>query len=279
MAQREIQKLKETILKEYPRLKKDDKFKFACHSGVSCFNECCGDVNIFLTPYDVLRLKNALGISSQEFLDKYTILPIDQNQRLPVVMLRMQENEKKTCYFVSEEGCTVYENRPWACRMYPLGLASPGELAANLNEGFYFILKESVCKGFNENKEWTVREWIKDQGIAEYDKFGEMYKEIYTHPYLEKAPELTPQKIDMFFLACYNLDKFRDFIFHSTFLQKFNLEDDLPDKIKTDDEELLKFSFRWIRFALFGEKTMNIKDDVRTVAEKKLEEKRRKAAK
>ncbi|HDS00625.1 MAG TPA: YkgJ family cysteine cluster protein [candidate division Zixibacteria bacterium] len=279
MAQREIQKLKETILKEYPRLKKDDKFKFACHSGVSCFNECCGDVNIFLTPYDVLRLKNTLGISSQEFLDKYTILPIDQNQRLPVVLLKMQDNEKKTCYFVSKEGCTVYENRPWACRMYPLGLASPGELAANLNEEFYFILKESVCKGFNENREWTVREWIEDQGIAEYDKFGEMYKQIYTHPYLEKAPELTPQKIDMFFLACYNLDKFRDFILHSTFLQKFDVEDDLLEKIKTDDEELLKFGFRWVRFALFGEKTIDIKDDVKAMAEKKLEEKRRKTAK
>jgi Fe-S-cluster containining protein len=275
MSQREIQKLKETILKEYPRLRKSDKFKFACHSGVSCFNECCGDVNIFLTPYDVLRLKNALGISSQDFLDKYTILPIDENQKLPVVILRMRDNEKKTCFFVDKQGCTVYDNRPWACRMYPLGLASPGQTSAQLNEEFYFILKESICQGFKEDKEWTVEEWISDQGIVKYDEFGELYKDIYTHPYLEKAPTLTPQKIDMFFLASYNLDKFRDFIFGSTFLTKFEIEPGLLEKIKSDDEELLKFAFKWIRFALFGEKTMIIKNDIKSEAIKKLEEKRK----
>jgi Fe-S-cluster containining protein len=276
MSQREIQKLKETILKEYPRLSKSDKFKFACHSGVSCFNECCGDVNIFLTPYDVLRLKNALGISSQDFLDKYTLLPIDENQKLPVVVLRMQDNEKKTCFFVADRGCTVYNDRPWACRMYPLGLASPGETSAQLNEEFYFILKESICQGFKEDKEWTVEEWVSDQGIVTYDEFGTLYKDIYTHPYLEKTPALTPQKIDMFFLASYNLDNFRDFIFNSTFLTKFEIEPGLLEKIKGDDEELLKFAFKWIRFALFGEKTMIIKDDIKSEAIKKLEEKRKK---
>ncbi|MBW2647884.1 MAG: YkgJ family cysteine cluster protein [Deltaproteobacteria bacterium] len=276
MSQREIQKLKETILKEYPRLGKSDKFKFACHSGVSCFNECCGDVNIFLTPYDVLRLKNALGISSQDFLDKYTILPIDEHQKLPVVILRMQDNEKKNCFFVSDKGCTVYNDRPWACRMYPLGLASPGETSAQLNEEFYFLLKESICQGFKEDKEWTVEEWIENQGIEKYDEFGEFYKDIYTHPYLEKAPALTPQKIDMFFLASYNLDKFRDFVFGSTFLIKFEVEPELLEKVKGDDEELLRFAFKWIRFALFGEKTMTIKNDIKSEMIKKLEEKRKK---
>jgi len=277
MTQREIQKLKETILKEYPRLGKGDKFRFACHSGVSCFNDCCRDVNIFLTPYDVLRLKNALGITSQDFLDKYTILPIDENQKLPVVVLRMRDDEKKTCFFVSDKGCTVYDDRPWACRMYPLGLASPGEISAQLNEEFYFILKESICQGFKEDKEWTVEEWIKDQGIEKYNEFGELYKNIYTHPYLEKAPALTPQKIDMFFLASYNIDKFRDFILKSTFLDKFEIESNLLEKIKTDDEELLKFSFRWLRFALFGENTMIIKDEIKSEAIKRLEEKRKKS--
>jgi Fe-S-cluster containining protein len=279
MTQKEIQKLKETILKEYPRLGRNDKFQFACHAGVSCFNECCGDVNIFLTPYDVLRLKNELGISSQDFLDKYTILPIDQNQKLPVVMLKMQDNEKKTCYFVTKEGCSVYPNRPWACRMYPLGLASPGENVAQINEEFFFLLKESVCQGFKEDKEWTVEEWLKDQGIEKYNEFGEHYKDLYTHPYLDKAPALTPQKIDMFFLASYNLDKFRDFIFHSTFLEKFDIDADYLEKIKTDDEELLRFGFKWLRFALFGEQTMTIKNNIKSEAIKKLEEKHKKESK
>ena len=74
----ELETLKKTILEQFPRLDEDAKFTFSCHPGVSCFNQCCSDVNIFLTPYDVLRLKNRLGISSQEFLDKYTQLVADR---------------------------------------------------------------------------------------------------------------------------------------------------------------------------------------------------------
>ena len=50
------------------RLTSGSPFKFSCSPGISCFTECCQDVSIVLTPYDVLRLKNCLGISSDEFL-------------------------------------------------------------------------------------------------------------------------------------------------------------------------------------------------------------------
>ena len=138
---REIEKFKEHILKEYPRLTKEDKFTFSCHKGVPCFNACCGDVNIFLTPYDIIRLRKNLGISSNELLKKYTISPFDKNLKYPVVMLKMEDNEKKSCPFVGLHGCGVYPDRPWACRMYPLGLASPGDNGDDLNEEFYFLLK------------------------------------------------------------------------------------------------------------------------------------------
>ena len=45
-----------------------DTFRFSCSPVVVCFNECCRDLNQFLTPYDILRLKNHLGLSSGEFL-------------------------------------------------------------------------------------------------------------------------------------------------------------------------------------------------------------------
>ena len=76
---REIDNLKKEILKEYPRLDEQSSFSFACHKGVPCFNECCGDVNIFLTPYDILRLKNNLNMSSEKFLAEHTIIPFDKN--------------------------------------------------------------------------------------------------------------------------------------------------------------------------------------------------------
>lgn len=259
---REIEKLKETILKEYPRLNEDSKFTFKCHPGVACFNDCCADINIFLTPYDIIRLKNNLGISSGEFLAKYTVMPFDENLPYPIVLLKMSDNEKKSCHFVGDQGCTVYNDRPWACRMYPLGLASPKEGYSEVDKEFYFLLKEPICKGFDEDNQYTVSEWLTDQGIEDYNKFGEYYKELTLHRFFAEKGKLEPGKVEMFFMACYHIDKFRDFVFQSSFLDKFEVDDDTKKNIKNDDVELLKFGYKWLRFSLFGEKTMRIKDDV-----------------
>jgi len=43
---------------ETNRLGLKSKFKFECHKGVKCFTKCCRGINIVLTPYDIIRLKN-----------------------------------------------------------------------------------------------------------------------------------------------------------------------------------------------------------------------------
>ena len=255
-----INKFKETILKEYPRLSDKDTFEFECHAGLECFNKCCNDVNIFLTPYDILRLKNNLGMTSGEFLEKYTILPIEENLKHPIVMLKM-DDKTLNCPFVAVEGCTVYEDRPWSCRMYPLGIASPKEMESTNDDEFYFLLKETVCKGFKQEKKWTVLEWMDDQGVREYNELGEMFKEISLHDFFAKGKPLEPVKLEMFYMVCYDIDKFREFVFHSTFLKRFDIDEEQKAKMKTDDTELLKFGFKWLRFSLFGEKTLQVREE------------------
>jgi Fe-S-cluster containining protein len=251
--------LNEKILKDYQRLNENDTFEFACHSGVPCFNKCCHDVNIFLTPYDIIRLKNRLGISSGEFLDKYTLLPIDENLRHPIVMLKMDE-DNHACPFVSEKGCTVYEDRPWSCRMYPVGEATP-----NMNDNedsFYFLLKEDVCKGYNEKgKKWTIKEWMKDQGVYDYILPGERFKQVSLHDFFAKADAIEPVKLEMFYMVCYDIDKFRSFVFESTFLKRFIVEEEEIELMKNDDLELLLFGFRWLRYSLFGEKVLDVNEE------------------
>ena len=266
---KEIENLKKAILEEYPRLSEESRFQFRCHPGVKCFNECCGDVNIFLTPYDIIRLKNRLGITSAEFLSKYTLSPFDKDLKYPVVLLKMEENEKKTCPFVADKGCSVYEDRPWSCRMYPLGLASPKEDKVTGNSDFYFLLQESVCQGFKEDRELTVKDWIKDQGIEEYNRIGEYFKDITLNDFFQKGGNLPPEKIEMFFMACYNIDTFRKFVFKSSFLDKFEVDDAVVEKIKSDDVEMMRFAFEWLRFAIFGEATMKLRSEV---VEKKKEQ-------
>ncbi len=270
---REIENLKKTILKEYPRLSEESSFKFDCRRGLPCFNECCGDVNIFLTPYDILRLKNNLGITSGEFLNEYTIFPFDENLKYPVVLLKMKDDEKKNCPFVDSDGCRVYLDRPWSCRMYPLGLASPKEDSADLDREFYFMLEENICKGHKEDREFTVAEWLSDQGIDEYNRLGKEFKEITLHQFFQEGKNLTPEKIDMFFLACYNIDKFREFVFESSFFDKVEVDSETKARIKEDDVEFLLFGYSWLRFALFGEKTLKVKGEVLEAKKKKLENK------
>ncbi len=258
----EIARLKEEILKDYPRLSPADEFTFACHKGVACFNSCCSDVNIFLTPYDIVRLRRALGISSGEFLKKYTLMPSGENLDYPVVQLKMDEDAKKTCPFVTDQGCRVYADRPWPCRMYPLGLASSEDEGKEDGNEFYFVLEDSDCKGFEEKKTWKVAGWLVDQGISDYNQAGREFKTIILHRYFKRGQRLTPQKAEMFVMACYDIDRFREFLFKSSFLDKFIVDKQTRKSLKNDDVELLGFAYDWLRFALFGEKTLTVRGDI-----------------
>ena len=266
------QQLVEQILTDAPRLGPSDRFKFACHPGVSCFNRCCGDVNIFLSPYDVLRLKRRLGMSSTEFLEKYALLPVQKDMKTPVVVLRMNDDEAKSCPFLTEKGCGVYIDRPWPCRMYPLGQAAQKDTPDGWRgDRFYFLMQEEVCKGFDEAREWSVQEWLDDQGIDEYDFWGDGWKELALHQYFEDGGTLSPEKMEMLFTACYDLDKFREFVFESTLLGRFVVDEDFVLEMRESDEALLRFAFLWLRFSLFGEPTMKPRAEVVEAVREKLE--------
>ncbi len=265
----EFEDIKEAILNNAPRFTENDRFKFSCHKGLSCFGHCCGDVNIFLTPYDVVRMKNRLGISSDEFLARYTLVPFTEKQPLPVVAIKMLDNEKKSCPFLNKEGCTIYEDRPWSCRMYPLGLASPAS-GNGIEEEFYFLLQEEHCRGFEEQKEWSVRQWLENQEILAYNRMGESFKEISLHEYFRRGGRLDPEKMELFYMGCYNLDKFRRFIFESRFLSYFDIDEELAQSIRNDDEQLMNFGIRWLKFALFNEPTIKVRDEVLAIRKRQL---------
>ena len=173
----------------------------------------------------------------------------------------MRADEEKKCPFVSSEGCTIYEDRPWSCRMYPLGLAS--SKTEFDGEEFCFIADdESLCLGFKEDKEWTVKDWMLDQEVDIYNRNSEAYMQLTLHKSFQEGKELGPAKIQMFYQTCYNLDKFRINLFESSFFDRFEVSEETREGIKTDDEALLDFGIKWLRFALFAENTLKVKDKV-----------------
>lgn len=249
------------VLDPDARLSSDSEFCFACGPHVPCFTECCGKLELLLTPYDVMRLKNRLKLSSEDFLDMHTVMRMRTAHGFPEILMKMDSEAGKRCPFVTQAGCSLYEDRPGACRIYPLGRASTSHPMDGSKREFYFTVREDHCRGFEEQKTWKVREWLGDQGMEDYNRLNDMLMELYVLRTRGKSVELGPQHIQMFVMACYNTEKFRDFLFKSRFLDKFDIDEGLVQALKVDDTKLLEFAFLWLKFALFRQPVLNLKSE------------------
>lgn len=238
-------------------LSANDTFLFSCSKKVPCFNECCRDLNQFLTPYDILRLKHRLDLSSHLFLESYTTQQTGPKTGLPIITLKPNDPHKLTCPFVTSSGCSVYEDRPSSCRTYPLvRMASRSRKTGKITEQ-YILLKEPHCVGFEQGRTWTIRKWIQDQDVTLYNEMNDMLLEI-----IGLKNRLIPGPLDIksrfaFHMALYDMDTFRSNIFEQNILDHWNLDEKTLDSVKNDDVELLKLGHRWIKKILFG----NIEQD------------------
>ncbi|MCP4353661.1 MAG: YkgJ family cysteine cluster protein [Desulfobacterales bacterium] len=245
----------------------DSKFKFKCHKEVKCFTKCCRGINIVLTPYDIIRLKNRLELPSEDFLSLYTEPHMLEKTDLPVITLKLLNDEEADpenlpCPFVREDGCIVYEDRPTSCRYYPLGTASLSHKQDADDEDFYFFVNEPHCLGFEEEKEWTVCEWREDQGVDIHDEINAEWTDLIVRK--RSFPpniKLSEKSKNMFFLASYNIDRFREFVFESTFLDRYDIDTELIEKIKKDEIELLKFGITWLKSVLFQDGAFKPKEE------------------
>jgi hypothetical protein len=56
----------------------------------------------------------------------------------------------------------------------------------------------------------------------------------------------------MAFMAAYNMDAFREFVYKSSFLKRYRIASSLLDKARRDDVELLKIGLAWIERFVWG---------------------------
>lgn len=243
------------------RLESDDTFSFHCHPDIACFNRCCRNLDLFLYPYDVVRLKNRLQISSDQFIDMFVNIVLRDSDFFPEVLLKMSDNEEKTCPFLTESGCSVYADRPDTCRTFPIEQGVLYDAKTQKTKLIHFFRPPDFCLGQRENKRWTTRSWRKDQDAVLYNKMTVRWSEIkrlfQTDPF-ENQWQDNP-KAKMAFMATYNIDWFRDFLFNSTFLKRYKVKSAILKKIPTDDMELMKFGFNWVKFYIWGIKTKHFK--------------------
>jgi len=231
-----------------------DPFHFHCHPEVPCFLTCCRNVNLHLYPYDILLLKKQLGITSSEVLERYTFVCEGSHPFFPGLKLKLLEDKAASCPFLSDQGCTVYANRPTACRTYPLerGLESTGK--GHPLRIHYFLTHHPYCKGHFEERTYTARQWERDQNLHQCNLINDMWAELdaffATNPWAGEGKAGPYQRLA--FMVCYNIDDFRLYVERENILAQFKLPKVERRRIEGDDEALLQFGFRWIEFVLGG---------------------------
>jgi len=249
-------------------LKPEDEFYFECNSHLDCFTRCCRNVNIFLMPYDIIQLKHSLNILSGTFLQKYTYTLMGKNG-LPVVGLKMNDDEQKSCPFVSNSECTVYEGRPWACRVYPLQPEST-RITEQKGKVYYSIMDVPFCIGSKSDKASTVKEWLGRQNVPIYQEMELLFKNITTASFLSDKKIENKQIQEMFFMACYDIDQFRQFVFETSFLKQFDIEEQEISQIRESDTALYKFAMKWIEFGLLKQQGLKLKPHVMAAKKEEL---------
>ncbi|MBB5346904.1 YkgJ family cysteine cluster protein [Desulfoprunum benzoelyticum] len=230
-------------------LEKDTQFTFSCHSGLKCFTECCRLLELALTPYDVLRLRRATGLSSTDFLEKFVIIEHPEGEVFPRLYLTMIDDGRASCVFVSALGCTVYQDRPGACRAYPLGRGASRHNAAGSTEEHYILIQEPHCHGFLEQITQTAEGYCLDQGLSEYNRFNDEVASILQHPQVRRGKILQPEERELFLLFLYDLDRLRIEISGGM------IPDMTPITVQKvmsfNDPELLLFAIQRLRERLF----------------------------
>lgn len=236
---------------QQPRYGLAGTFPFACHRELSCFNACCRDKHLPLSPYDILRLKRALKIDSDKFLVEYAVYSLDSGSGFPVISLKMGDDPERRCPFVRAEGCSVYRDRPTACRLFPLGRASGFGKNRRGKEQFFFLQEMPGCLGSKEGKRWVVEDWLKDQGVLPYMAINDRMLDLLFHPKRQPGKPLDDRQLQKLIVACYNLDEFRDFVSETGLLTSSGLDEEARSRIQREDTALLMFGFAYLTATLF----------------------------
>lgn len=232
------------------RLTLSDTFRFSCHGSLSCFNRCCRNKHLPLTPYDVLRLRTALGLNSDDLLSKHALYSTDPQTGFPVVSIKMKSDPERSCPFVSPEGCTVYENRPTACRLFPLARAASAGLGGEARKVFYCLLDMPGCLGTKEKDVRTIDQWMDDQELRTYLAMNDRMVDFVLTAKKALGRPLDERGLHKVLAALYNVDVFRHFVISTNLLDALEIEERLRRRVRDDDLALLELGLTYLRWAL-----------------------------
>ncbi|MEK7245671.1 MAG: YkgJ family cysteine cluster protein, partial [Pseudomonadota bacterium] len=215
-------------------------------------------------------LSRRLELRPRDFLARHTLPAIHEQSNLPVAKLKMKsEDNTGACVFMHEvDGCTVYSDRPATCRYYPLGFATVKLRDSEGTADFHFLVKESHCLGHEESNLQSVDAFRREQGVEDYDRINRGWMDILMKMVSWRTlggpggKDISPQSQKMFFMVSTDVEAFRDFVFKTRFLETYQIDPEMTEKLKIDDELLLVLGFDWMKNVFFNEPTIALREDV-----------------
>ncbi len=140
-------------------LERTSPFGYTCHRCLGC----CRFKKIQLNPYEIARLAKNRGLSTTDFIGRYTTNG--------GTVLRF--DEEGTCVFLDDRGCSVHPDRPLVCRLYPLGR----HVHFLGVEYFNQMASEPGCRGvFHDNG--TVAQYLDEQGAEPFMHAADLYLDL-----------------------------------------------------------------------------------------------------
>lgn len=217
----------------------DDTFKFNC---TMCGKCCINRDDILLTPKDLFKISNALGLQILDCIKQHCVVYIGHTSKIPIVKLE-PIGPTKRCPLLKGNRCSVHNVKPVVCAMFPLGrcisLSDDEFNTKNIDEKqIQYIFQNPNCG--DKKKVHTVREWLKSFDISSEDKFFIKWQQTiaslsqFINLYESKLSENIFNKIENVFMSVLYLSYDLNKDFYPQFLRN---ADSLIEKIEAIKKE------------------------------------------
>jgi len=136
-----------------------NKFNFNCHM-TAC---CCQNMEIFLNPYDILKISENLNVTTTEIIDEFILFLEDRETGLFRPILKSARTG--LCKFNIDKLCTIHVNRPLSCRLFPLARIS----------GKFLLQQAPFCTGLTDITSIKLTDYLNESSVEEYLSMSDLY--------------------------------------------------------------------------------------------------------
>jgi Fe-S-cluster containining protein len=150
-----------------------DLLQLSCGTGGCASNCCTASAPIVLNPYEIALICREVNMSYEDLLD---IVDTDRAAGFPLIMLPRDP----ACHFRTEKGCRIYNARPLACRLFPIGRVYDGI------QSRFVLPGRNTCIGLAPKPERTVGDYLKTQDAAFQIRMADRWIEFVNE--IERLP-------------------------------------------------------------------------------------------